>query len=253
MADHPETTSSTATRVLGIASLASIVVLVIYAFAVTGPDVRLGETVRIMYVHVPTVSIAYLFMLANAVCSVMFLVKRSSFFDVAAGASGEIGVVLLGLTLVTGMLWGRPTWGAYWVWDARLTTTALLFLMYVGYLTMRTLPGNPNVRAVRAAVVGIVSAALIYPVHMSVEWWSSLHQGRTVFGRATKAAIAGDQETALYIGFLAFLLVASWLAVHRFRVGWLADRAAGVEIDAAVAARRAEHEPAVSSPGQVKP
>ena len=134
MADHPETTSSTATRVLGIASLASIAVLVIYAFAVTGPDVRLGETVRIMYVHVPTVSIAYLFMLANAVCSVMFLVKRSSFFDVAAGASGEIGVVLLGLTLVTGMLWGRPTWGAYWVWDARLTSMLILLFLYFGVI-----------------------------------------------------------------------------------------------------------------------
>lgn len=239
----PLSTGSRATRVLGLASIASLALLVFYTFKATKPDVELGETVRILYIHVPTISTAYLLLLTNAVASVVFLVKKNRFADHLAGASAEVGLLLLGLTLVTGMLWGRPTWGTYWVWDPRLTTTLIMFLMYLGYVTLRGLPGEFVTRGTRAAIVGIVSVFMLYPVRQSVNWWSSLHQGSTALGRPLKAEISGNQELALYIGFLAFLILAVWLVVHRFRLAWLEESARETSLTAEIAERRAAEAP----------
>ena len=111
--------------------------------------------------------------------------------------------------------------------------------MYLGYVTVRNIPAAIEARGTRSAVIGIVSALLIYPVHMSVTWWASLHQGATVIGGAT-GNVRDKQEFTLYLGFLTFMLLAAWLGIHRFRVAWLADQAAGTELDEALAERRAE-------------
>ena len=192
------TTSSRGTRVVGVLALVSSAFAVAYAFAFSKGDVQLGETVRILYVHVPTVSIAYTMMLVNAVASGVYLWRRTEFPDLLAAASGELGCVLLGLTLISGMLWGRPTWGTYWSWgDPRLTSTLLLFLMYVGYVTIRNIPAERRQRGTRSAIVGILSALLIYPVRMSTEWWGSIHQGRTV--TTPGAAVAFSKACACQI------------------------------------------------------
>ncbi|MEZ5322157.1 MAG: cytochrome c biogenesis protein CcsA [Microthrixaceae bacterium] len=239
-AEGPANTSSRGTRVLGVASAVSVVALVAYAFGISKPDTELGETVRILYLHVPTVSIAYLWLIVNAVASAVFLFRRGRFADQLAASTGEVGTILLGLTLVTGMFWGRPTWGTYWEWDdPRLTSVLLMFLMYLGYNTVRSLSGTFEQRGVRSAVVGVVSAFMIVPVKMSTEWWSSLHQDRTVFAPGD-SKIHGAQEFSLYLGFVAFLLLATWITVHRFRVGWLADEAASDDLDLRLAERRAE-------------
>lgn len=233
-------TSSKGTRILGVLTLLSALFTVLYSFWFSKADVELGNTVRILYVHVPTVSIAYLCMLVNAVCSAVYLWKRTAFPDLLAAATGEIGVLLLGLTILAGMMWGRPTWGSYWEWgDPRLTSTLLLFLMYLGYVTVRNIPAPRSARNTRSAVIGIVSALLIYPVRMSTEWWGSIHQGRTITTPGA-SKIEGAQEFALYSGFLTFLLLATWLTIHRFRVGWLADQAEATELEAVIADRRAE-------------
>lgn len=240
MNESVNSTASRGTRILGVAAVVSGVLTVAYAFWFSKADIELGNTVRILYIHVPTVSIAYLCMLVNAVSSAVYLRRRTPLPDLLAAATGEIGMVLLGLTLVTGMLWGRPTWGTYWSWgDPRLTSTLLLFLMYVGYVTVRNIEAPVNVRGTRSAVVGIVSALLIYPVRMSVEWWGSIHQGRTV-GTPGASKIQGNQEFALYLGFLTFMLFAAWLTMHRFRVAWLADQVAAHEVDERIAERRIE-------------
>jgi heme exporter protein C len=125
------------------------------------------------------------------------------------------------------------------VWDARLTTTALLFLMYVGYLAVRATPAEPRTRGVRSAVVGIAAACLIPIVHESVQWWASLHQSETLFGTLSPK-IKGTQLFTLMFSFVAFGFTTAWLLMHRFRVAWLAERAADTELEAAIAERRAE-------------
>lgn len=232
-------TSSRGTRILGVATVVSMAILLMFTFGITSPDAQLGESIRIMYVHVPTISLTYVLMILNAVCGVWYLVKRSEFADLLAHAAGELAVLFLGFSIVSGALWGRITWGAYWVWDARLTTTALLFLLYVGYLAVRSVPAEPRARGTRSAVVGIAAALLIPVVHKSVDWWSSLHQQRTLFG-TLDPKIGGTQLFTLMFSFVAFGFLAAWLLIHRFRVAWLAERVADRELDAAIAQRREE-------------
>ena len=250
------TTSSKGTRVLGVASLVGIVVTTLYAFVVSKPEEFLGESIRIMYVHVPTISIAYLAMIANACFSAFYLWKRTVFSDLMAAVTGEIGVVLLALGLISGSLWGRATWGVFWRWDARLTTTTLLFLMYLGYLAVRSLPAEPQSRGTRSAVVGILSAMLIYPVHMSVTWWGSLHQSSTLFDPndpRNNTHIAGTQLFTLFLGFVTVTLIGIWLTMHRFRVAWLTEQVAEHELADSIEARRAEGGPPAGAAGAAQP
>jgi len=125
---------------------------------------------------------------------------------------------------VLGSLWGKPVWGTYWTWDPRLTTTAIMLLMYIGYLAVRRLPDNPARRARWAAVVGIVAFADVPIVQLSVEWWRSLHQGPTIrlLGESTIAPI---MAAALFTAVAAFTLLYLYLMVVRLRVGRLEERA----------------------------
>jgi heme exporter protein C len=241
--DAPVGTGSRGSRILGVLTLVGLVAVAIFAFGVSPADSELGESIRIMYVHVPTVTAAYVLLIANAVFSGFVLRRRSDFADVAAHTCAELGVLMLGLTLVTGSLWGRITWGTFWEWDARLTTTALLFLLYVGYLALRAATPDPRARATRSAVLGIASAVMIPIVHKSVDWWASLHQEKTLFGTADPS-IDGSQLFTLMLSMVTFGLLAGWLAMHRFRVGWLAMQADRMGVDAAIAERRAEGVPA---------
>jgi len=232
-------TSSRGTKILGAISGALVAATLLYAFVLSKPDTELGETVRIMYVHVPTVITAYLLVFLAGGASIYYLWKRSEFADLLAASATELGAIFLGLTLLTGSLWGRPTWGVYWVWDARLTTTALLFLMMVGNLAVRSLPAEPRARGTRTAVMGIMALVLLPIVHKSVEWWNSLHQDRTVLGTAD-AKLDGTQLFALFIAMVAVPMLATWLLMHRFRVAWLAERAADLGLGAAIERRRDE-------------
>ena len=235
----PIGTGSTGTRVLGGLSVVGFGLLAVMAFGVSGPDSELGESVRIMYVHVPTVATAYLFVIGGGVFSAMWLAKRSEFADTMASALVEIGTVLLGLTLVTGAIWGRVTWGSFWVWDARLTSTALLFLVLLGYIAVRGAAVDESARATRSAIVALVGVVLVPIVHKSVDWWNSLHQEKTAFG-TLDAEIDGSQLVTLFLSLVVFVVFSVWLLLHRFRAGWLARQSGDVELDLAVAERRAE-------------
>jgi heme exporter protein C len=232
-------TGSTGTRVLGVLSLAGIVALVGFAFGITEADAELGQSIRIMYVHVPTVSTAYMCVIGGGVFSAVWLIKKNAFADVMASSLIEIGTVLLGLTLVTGAIWGNITWGAFWVWDARLTTTALLFLVLIGYIAVRGMTPGQRPRATRSAIVALVGVVLLPIVHKSVDWWNSLHQEKTAFG-TLDPDIQGSQLFTLMLSIVVFWIITAWLLLHRFRVGWLAREAETSGLDAAIEARRAE-------------
>lgn len=234
----PEHTGSRGTRALGVAVLAALGMLALLGLVISPADAVQGDAARIMYVHVPSALAAYLAFGVTAVGSVGFLWKRSRFWDTVAAASAEVGVLFTGLTLVTGMIWGKPTWGVYWVWDARLTSTALLFILFLGYLAVRNLPADADVRARRAAVVGLVAFVNVPIVHYSVDWWRSLHQPATI--SRLDPEIDGLMLFTLMWGIATFVGLYGWLLLHRFRVQHLQDNLEAEGLDLALAERRAE-------------
>jgi heme exporter protein C len=234
----PVGTGSRATRVLGILALVGVAALLFLGLVASPADKVQGDSVRLFYLHVPVAIVAFLAFAVTALGSVLYLWKRSQFWDLTAGASAEIGVVFTALTLVTGSLWGRPTWGVYWVWDARLTTTAILLLLFLGYLAVRRLPADPDVRAKRAAIAGLIAFVDVPIVHFSVEWWRTLHQGPTI--SRLDPQIDGLMLFAFFVGMVVMLVVYLWLLIHRFRVEYLIEQVEQHGLEAAIAERRAE-------------
>jgi heme exporter protein C len=216
--------------------------VVVSGLIFTPQDVVQGESVRIMYVHVPSAWIAYLAFIVTAVASAgwLFGKKHSMGFDRFAGASAEVGVMFMAITLITGSLWGRLTWGEFWQWDPRLTTTAFLFVTYLGYLAVRRLEGSKEQRARRSAVVAMLAVLEIPLVHFSVVLWRSLHQGATVLNPSGDVKMDGLMLFTLFSGVVGFTLVFVWLVLHRQRTMLLVDIANSQGLDAAIATRRAE-------------
>ncbi|MGV3757938.1 MAG: cytochrome c biogenesis protein CcsA [Actinomycetota bacterium] len=237
----PPTTASRGTRILGALSLAGLALLLGYALLWSPADVVQKDSVRIMYVHVPTAIVAFAASGLTTVASAMWLRRRSEGWWVLGGASAEVGLLFTGATLVTGSIWGRPTWGTYWDWDPRITSTTLLFILLVGYLALRRVDnesGLASQRGMRAAIVGLLLFPNVVIVHYSVDWWRSLHQKATI--TRLDPTIEGEMLFTLMLGIVVFALVFAWLLVHRFRLGWLEERAGTTGLDAALVERRAE-------------
>jgi heme exporter protein C len=234
----PFSTASKASRALGLVTLAAVVLLLVLAFVASPADAQMGDNVRLIYVHVPVVIAAYIAIVMTTVGSVMFLWKRSRAWDLFASASAEVATLFTALTLVTGMIWGRPTWGVYWVWDARLTSTAMLFLLLLGYLAVRRTSFDPDVRGKRAAIVGLLLLPNVLIVNRSVEWWRSLHQEPTLF--RLDPTIEGLQLFTLVWGMATAVLILGWLVIHRFRLAWLQDQVEAQDLDVAIDERRSE-------------
>lgn len=231
-------TSTRFTRVLGVAALAGIGWLVVFGLFLS-PNDRVQKTgVRILYIHVPSAWLAYLAFGVTGLASAAYLWKRTRNlqWDRLAGASAEVGVLFMGITLVSGSLWGRITWGTYWEWDSRLTTTAFLFVTYIGYLAVRDLGGTHQQRARRSAVMALLAVLEVPLVHYSVKWWRPLHQNETVEG----GKLSGLMLFTLFVGLVAFTLLYAWLVIHRQRVIALADQVDDRGLDVALAARREE-------------
>ena len=247
----PAHTGSAATRTIGLLALAGLALLVLYGLVVSPADREMDDAVRLMYVHVPSATYLYVGCFFTTVASALWLWKRTPGWDALAEAGAEVGLVFSLVTLLTGSLWGRPTWGTYWTWDARLTSTAVLTALLVGYLALRRLDLDPDARSTRAAVLGLLLVPNVVVVNRSVAWWRSLHQEATL--ARIDPTIEGDMLVALMVGFVALGLVFTWLMVHRFRVAWLEQQVDRVDLDAALAARRAEaRDPAVPDPSAEK-
>ena len=168
----------------------------------------------------------------------MVLWRKTEFWDLLAAASAEVGVVFTALTLITGSLWGHVAWGTWWEWDARLTSTALLLVLFVGYLALRRAITDPKVRARRAAIAGLIAFADVPIVHFSVDWWRSLHQPATI--TRFNPTIDGIELFTLMLGMVVFLVVYVWLMIHRFRLQYVQARLDDRGLDVALEERRAE-------------
>jgi heme exporter protein C len=219
-------------RLLGAAALLLIAVGSYFGLLASPPDAFQGQYVRIMYIHVPSAATAYLAVGTVAVASVLYLWKRRMRYDRVAHSAAEIGVLFTGLALASGMIWGKPVWGTWWTWDARLVTTAILFLIYVGYLLVRELAEDPERRARLAAVIGIVGALDIPVIHYSVVWFRTLHQPASI--ARGDIQMAPPMVAALMINLTAFFVLYTYMLTLRVRLADLeSTRLAALEGDAA--------------------
>ncbi len=175
-----------------------------YALFDSPPDYQQGESVRIMYVHVPAAWMALFVYVFMAGCSAGFLIYKNPVCDVLAQASAPIGAVFTFITLATGMIWGKPIWGAWWVWDARLTSALILFFFYIGYIMLASAFENAERGAKSAAVLAIVGCINVPIVKFSVDWWNTLHQPASVF-KLSGPSIHPDMLVPLLIMSAAYM------------------------------------------------
>lgn len=208
---------SFAAKLLGGVAVLLLAIGLYWGLMVAPPDAFQGEVQRIMYLHVPSVSTAYLAILVTFCGSILYLWKRDLRFDALALSSAEIGVVFLGITLATGSIWGKPTWGVWWTWDARLTVTAIVFTMYVGYLMLRAFAEEPQAGARYGAVLAILGLPAIILNHFAVQWWRTLHQPSSLL-RAGGPSVAPVILWPLVFNIVAMLVLYSYFLLERMRL-----------------------------------
>ncbi len=179
------------------------------ALFVAPPDYQQGETVRIMFIHVPAAWMALFVYTGMAVASASALIWKHPLADIAAQASAPIGASFTFIALVTGSLWGKPMWGTWWVWDARLTSVLVLFFLYLGYMALRAAFDDPTRGGRAAAILALVGVVNVPIIKFSVDWWNTLHQPASVV-KMGGPAIHGSMLAPLLImaaGFTAFYVV----------------------------------------------
>ena len=233
-------TANRTTRILGVAALAVTALTVFLGLVVTPPDQVQGQLVRLIYIHPASATFSFAACGVTFVASLLYLWPRtrSRRWDHLAASSAEIAAVFSALSLATGSIWGRPTWGVWWTWDARLTLTALLFALLLGYLALRRMGGPAETRATLSAVAGVLLFAVVPVDHFATEWWRTLHQGDTLF--RPKPLIHGSQLATMLLSFLSFALIYGYLLVHRYRLEQLEERLETEGLELALAERRAE-------------
>jgi heme exporter protein C len=215
---------------LGIAAFAGVVIAQLYAVSTSPADRDMGHLQKIMYVHVPAAWSAFICFAVVLFASVKYLWKRSPRDDLLAAAAAEVGAVFTALTLALGSIWGKPTWGVWWTWDARLTSTAVLLMVFLGYLTLRAVTDDENRRARWSAAVGILGALNVPIVYMSVQWWRTLHQLQSSPKTLNPTYVAG-----LRLNAIAFLLLLVYFIARRYSISVaaqaVAERAERVALD----------------------
>lgn len=204
----------TITRVLGWLAFASVAAGLVMGFGVAPREATQGNVQRIMYLHVPFAWVAYLAFGVVFVASILYLWKRADGADRVAHASAEVGVIFTGLAIASGSIWGKPTWGTWWTWDARLTSVTILFVMYLGYLLLRGMIDERERGARYAAVLGIVAALDVPLVHFSVSWWRTLHQPPSVLKPGAPTMDAAILA-ALLVNLAAFTLLYAYFVAKR--------------------------------------
>ncbi len=207
---------------LGAAAVVLLLTGAYVGLVVSPPDAFQGDYVRIMYAHVPNAWVSYVAFTIVFVASVLYLWKRRPAYDRVAHSATELGVLFTGLALITGSIWGRPVWGTWWTWDARLVTTAILFLIYTGALLVRSLTDDPERGGRLAAVVGIIGFLDVPVIHYSVNWFRTLHQPASITRGDIK--MAPPMLAALMISLVAFTVLFVYLLQLRVKLAALEAR-----------------------------
>jgi heme exporter protein C len=211
--------------VFGVAASVALATGLYLGLVVVPPDAVQGEVQRIMYLHVPSIVTAYLAFTVVFFASILYLWKRDLRFDAVAVSSAEIGVLFTGITLTTGSIWGKPIWGVWWTWDARLTLTAILFTIYVGYLMLRAFAEDPQAGARYGAVLAILGFLDIPLNHFAVQWSRALHQPSSIL-RPAGPSVAPVMLVPLAINFAGLVLLYTYFLLERVRLERIRHRAA---------------------------
>ena len=180
------------------------------------PDYQQGDAFRIIYVHVPAAALSLSLYTGMAVAGVIALVWRMKLAECAIVSLAPVGASFTALALVTGMLWGKPMWGTYWVWDARLTAELVLLFLYLGVIGLDGAFADRRAAAKACALLAIVGAVNVPIVKYSVDWWNSLHQGSTVL-KFGKPNISLEMGIPLYAALLGSYLFAAWVVLRRMQ------------------------------------
>jgi heme exporter protein C len=212
------TAANIATGLAWLAMLLSLYMVFVYV-----PMERtMGNVQRIFYYHVPSAMMSFLAFFLVFVASVAYLITRRRGWDITAQAAAEIGVVFCSIVLITGPIWARPIWGIWWTWDARLTTTLVLWLIYVAYLMLRAYLPEGSRRANLAAVVGIVGFIDVPIVYMSIRWWRTQHPKPVIMG-GEGSGLAPPMALTFRVCMLAFLVLFVALLLRRVVLEMLQD------------------------------
>jgi heme exporter protein C len=179
-------------------------------------EATMGDIQRIFYYHVPSAWTAMVLFFANFVVSIVYLIRRSPRADAWALAFAEVGVVFCTIVLLTGPLWAKPVWGIWWTWDARLTTTLVLWLIYVAYLMLRRFSDGQQTATIAAAlaVFGFIDVPIVY---MSIRWWRTQHP-QPVIGGGQGSGLDPEMRFALMMNWLAFMVMAALVSYFRYKI-----------------------------------
>jgi heme exporter protein C len=205
---------------LGFVSFGAVIAAQVYSILTSPAEGDMGHLQKIMYVHVPAAWMTFLSFFVVLVFSVKYLWQRRENDDLIAASAAEVGATFNGLTLMLGMIWGRPAWGVWWVWDARLTSTLVLFLIFVGYLALRAFTEDAQRKALWSAAVGAIGALNVPIVYMSVKWWRTLHQPPS-----SPSTLDPRYTMGLRLNAIAMLLVMIYFIRKRYEIARL-ERAA---------------------------
>ena len=199
------------------AAFAILISYGLFAGLVLAPaDYQQGDAFRIIYIHVPSAALSMAIYMFMAVSSLSFLIWRFKIADVVAKVIAPLGIMFTLIALITGSLWGKPMWGTFWIWDARLTSELILLMLYIGVIALRSAIPNQNKAAKACAILTIVGAVDIPIIHYSVNWWNTLHQGSTLL-KLAKPSIAPDMMWPLLATMAAFFVYFTAVMLMRAR------------------------------------
>jgi len=202
-----------AQRTLGIVSVVAVGACSIVGLFLIPADRLQGEVQRLLYIHVPIAWVAMLSFFLVFLMSLLYIVQRKLKWDLLALAGVEVGVLCTALTLVLGSIWAKPTWGVWWEWDPRITTTAILLIVYIGYLIVRGISDDPDQRARWSAVIGVLGFVQVPIVYLSVFWWRSLHQPPS-----SPRSMASAFGAVMLSAFAAYTVAFTYLIMRRYRL-----------------------------------
>jgi heme exporter protein C len=213
---------------LSVAAAAGVALTYVRAIYFTPTEAVQGLAQKIFYIHAPSAWVAFLAFILVALASALYLWLREDRLDRIAEASAEVGIVFTTVVLITGPLWGKPVWGTYWTWDARLTLTLFLWFIYVAYMVLRGAIDDRHMRARFSAVLGILGALLIPFIHLSVYLFRTLHP-QPILMKPSAPSLPGEMLTTLLIAFAAFTLL--YVALLRARYRYAVERDAARRSD----------------------